>query len=483
MLGVSKYKLSTRILLIGCGMAVLMSLMYVYLLPYFKQRSFDEKRTKTRHLVETVTCLVDHYADLVRAGELDEEAAKAQAVTAVKALRYEESDYFWINDFSAKMIMHPIKPELDGQDLSGFTDPDGKLIFREFGQVGKDQGSGFVDYMWPKPGFEKPVQKVSFVKAVPDWGWVVGSGIYVDDVNAEYNRLLRNVGGSISGVFVIAVLASWFFSKSITKALLSIVENLNEGSAQVASSSSEISSAGQSLAAGASEQAASLEETSSALQIVNDTSRSVRNLTNESEKLMGQNLERTEASLEALRALSSDMGQIEEDSAQIGNVTKIINEVAFRTNLLALNAAVEAARAGEAGAGFAVVAEEVRALAKRTSDSAQSTQTLLDGMRQRIVSGAGALRAMNSEFDEIVVSNNAMSRQTASIAEVCVSLDDSVQQISEAIKQMETVTQSVAASAEETAASSEEMSSQAHTMEGVVRSLVKIIEGSNATRR
>ena len=140
-----------------------------------------EKTEKIRNLVELAYHAVEHASK--RTG-LSLEERQQLALSFVKAMRYNSADYFWINDIHAVMVMHPIKPALDGKDLSDFKDPKGKKIFVEFSNVGKSTGQGTVDYMWPKPGQEEPVPKLSYVKLFSPWNWVIGTGIYIDDVEA-----------------------------------------------------------------------------------------------------------------------------------------------------------------------------------------------------------------------------------------------------------------------------------------------------------
>jgi methyl-accepting chemotaxis protein len=138
-----------------------------------------EKTEKIRNLVETAHHVVEN---AYKRENLSEEERQQLALSAVKAMRYNKADYFWINDTNAVIVMHPIKPALDGKDMSGFKDAAGKKIFVEFANVGKSAGQGTVEYMWPKPGKEEPVAKLSFVKLFSPWGWVIGTGIYIDDV-------------------------------------------------------------------------------------------------------------------------------------------------------------------------------------------------------------------------------------------------------------------------------------------------------------
>ncbi|WP_428024450.1 methyl-accepting chemotaxis protein [Arcobacter sp.] len=128
-------------------------------------------------------------------GKVSEEELKEIIKTAVENSRYGESGYFWINDFDANIIMHPIKPALNGKNMSDYKDQNGKRIFYEFAKVAKESESGFVDYVWPKPGFEKPQAKVSYVKVFKPFNWVIGTGEYVDNVTEKLKEeALRAIG-------------------------------------------------------------------------------------------------------------------------------------------------------------------------------------------------------------------------------------------------------------------------------------------------
>ena len=132
--------------------------------------------------------------------ESAEQRFMEDAKKAIAQLRYgpKGQDYFWINDMGPTMIMHPIKPELDGKDLSGSKDPNGKTLFVEMVDVCKDKGEGFVDYMWPMPGHEDPVPKLSYVKLFEPWGWIVGTGIYLDDVDLAVNSKEAEIKAAVS---------------------------------------------------------------------------------------------------------------------------------------------------------------------------------------------------------------------------------------------------------------------------------------------
>jgi methyl-accepting chemotaxis protein len=173
------------------------------------------------------------------------EVAEAQfmedAKKEISALRYgsQSKDYFWINDMHPTMVMHPIKPALNGKDLSDYKDPDGKHLFNEFVKVCREKGEGFVDYMWPKPGHDKPVQKLSYVKLFKPWNWVVGTGIYLDDIKAVEIQKTKEIKSAIArqrneliGVIIILIALGsgviTYISRKITIPIKNTAEMLKD---------------------------------------------------------------------------------------------------------------------------------------------------------------------------------------------------------------------------------------------------------------
>jgi methyl-accepting chemotaxis protein len=145
----------------------------------------EERTSAVRQNVEAASSLVASFHKLSVEGKLTEAAAKQQAMSALRAMRYSGNEYFWINDYTPVMVMHPIRADLDGKDLTENKDPTGKRLFVEFVNVVKSRGAGPVVYLWPKPGSDHPVEKVSYVQGFQPWGWIVGSGVYVDTLDAE----------------------------------------------------------------------------------------------------------------------------------------------------------------------------------------------------------------------------------------------------------------------------------------------------------
>ncbi|APX84464.1 hypothetical protein BV511_06890 [Methylorubrum extorquens] len=156
----------------------------------------EARALKTRDLVETAYGVLTYFEGEERLGHLSRTAAQSAASAAVKGLRYDGQEYFWIQDLHPRMIVHP-KAELIGKDLTTIADPTGKRLFVDVAQLAKGAQAGFVPYLWPKPGADQPVEKISYVKGFEPWGWVIGSGVYADDTLAQMRTGLLNLLGGL----------------------------------------------------------------------------------------------------------------------------------------------------------------------------------------------------------------------------------------------------------------------------------------------
>jgi len=472
-----KIKLSTRILSLGIVIVVCFLLVFVWLYPKFKANLYDAKYLKTRHLVEASWSVLDYYVKQADSGVLSLEEAQAQAKDAIKSMRYEDQDYFWINDTTPVMVMHPFKPQLDGQDLSQSKDPNGKRLFIAMTEVCRKEGAGFVDYYWAKPGEEEPVPKISYVKLHPGWNWIVGSGIYIDDVDGELARIFLGIFGVALLIAVGGIVLSYLVARSIAKPMNGLVQSLDEGSDQVAAAANQVSSSSQSLAEGSSEQAASIEKTSFSLEEMSAMTKQNAGNATQADSLMREANQVVARANESMNQLTQSMRDISQASEETSKIIKTIDEIAFQTNLLALNAAVEAARAGEAGSGFAVVADEVRNLAMRAADAAKNTANMIEDTVTKVEDGGNLVGATNEAFAEVASSASKVGELVGEIAAASGEQSDGIDQLNNAVLEMDRVVQQNAANAEESASASEELNAQAEQMKGMVAQLAQLMGG------
>jgi methyl-accepting chemotaxis protein len=454
-----------------------------------------QKLQQTRKLVEVPYSIMEQQYQQEAEGKISRIEAQRRAIEAIRPMRYEGNNYFWINDEHPTMIMHPMKPELDGTDLTSLKDPSDKAVFVEFVKAAQASDGGYVYYLWPKPGAEKPVAKLSFVKRFAPWGWVIGTGIYIDDVDLAWRQSALIAGGlalvcllplvavSIAtsrstflrlGDMVerfkdvaegegdltkripitthdeIGELARWFNVfldklQDMIKSISTAAHQVGGASAEVSNTSQRISSNSQETSAQASVVSTTAVQVSQNLQTVATGAEEMGASIREIAKNATEAAKVATGAVKVAETTTATVAKLGESSAEIGQVIKVITAIAQQTNLLALNATIEAARAGEAGKGFAVVANEVKELAKETAKATEDISRKIEAIQADTKAAVDAIASISGVINQV---NDISSTIATAVEEQNATTNEMVRNIGEAARGSGEITSNIAGVAE-----------------------------------
>jgi len=470
-----KTGLLTKAKLLGAGITLFCFIAFVLLAFTIQKIVVTEKTASLKRSVESASLLLSQYDELVKKGAITLDDAKKSFALAIKNLGREGSEGIWIQDSAAKMIVDQKMPELEGQDMSGYRDSQGKQAFADMLRICREQGEGPVQFYFKKPAGDAQGKKYAYVKMFTPWGWMLGAGFYMDDV-------VQSAGPARGMIFMIMLIFSlamggvfFWLARSVSRPINSATRGLTMIGQQVASATRQFSDSSHALAQASSEQAASLEETSSSLEEISSMTRQNADNANQADILMKEANQVINRANRSMGELTKSMSDIARSSQETSKIIKTIDEIAFQTNLLALNAAVEAARAGSAGAGFAVVADEVRSLAMRAAEAAKSTTGMIEATVESIHGGSDLTSRTNQDFNEVASRVSKVAQLVTEIAAASNEQAQGLDQVSKVVTQMDRVTQQNAANAEEYASASQELRSKSEGMQEFIDELGSLI--------
>jgi methyl-accepting chemotaxis protein len=472
----------------------------------------EDRRAQLISLIDQANHIVGHYYALAQQHTISEDEAKKQALQMLASMRYGKDGYISVNDSQPVILMHPIKPELNGKNVAQMTDPDGNHLFVDMVNAGNRDGGGFVDYLWAKPGSEKPVPKTSYSGRFAPWDWYLVTGMYMDDVqSAFYANLLRWLAitlalGAIATAVMLLVLRSirrtlggdlevavehaqlmahgdlatrvpvqpnaagslLHALQTMQAGLVETVSRVRLGTENINIGATEIAAGNTDLSQRTEEQAAALVETASSMDQMTVNVKQNAESAMQAAQLAGQAADVATRGSRVVDDVVRTMGEITSSSRQIGDIIGVIDGIAFQTNILALNAAVEAARAGEQGRGFAVVAAEVRSLAQRSATAAKEIKALIETSTHTVEAGASLVANAGTTMGEIVQSVRRVNEILEEISNASREQSAGIEQVNRAVGEMDQVTQQNAALVEQAAAAAHSLKDQV----GVLREAI-----------
>ncbi|MCQ4347270.1 methyl-accepting chemotaxis protein [Pseudomonas stutzeri] len=464
---------------------------------------FDERRAKVESQIEIARSVIRDVAAQVQRGGMSLDAGQLYASELIKSMRYDDGrGYFFIFDDSF-VLAHPTIPA--STPVEDFKDADGRHLFVEMAEAVKKAGDrAFVDYRWAHANGAELENKRSFVRAFEPWGWYIGTGTYIADINQMFfgrliqsgfalllvglplsllmgwviRDLLRNLGGDPRyAVSVVRQIAEGDLSQPprlqpgdsesllaemnrMRESLARTIGDISQSAHEVQDEAQAISASNAELAARTEQQAAALAETASTMEELTSTVRQNADHADQARRLAANCADNARKGGTAMEQVVEAMNAIQASAGQMSSIVDTIDSIAFQTNILALNASVEAARAGEQGRGFAVVAGEVRKLASRSAEAAHEIKGLIDGAGGQVRTGNERVRQTGEVIRGMVADMGRLNTLIGEISSASAEQSNGIEQVSVAVAQMDQMTRRNAGMVQDGAHAAQRLSQQ-----------------------
>jgi methyl-accepting chemotaxis protein len=483
-------------LLVMCIASALIPLVIIFLIMLWQQnavRRVSETELKQMALDDLDHIIQNVYALCEIQHQVLQEKGKdtASLHEAIKGIKIGESGYVYVLNARGSSKGHYVVSKdglRDGEDIWNAKDSSGRLFIQSICQKALALRSGQIAeerYPWKNKGESEARMKIARLMYFAPWDWVIGAGSYEDEIyegsqriNAYNSRALWILVAASGIIVAMAIAASLWISHTLANILQGSIKGLMEGANNVAFTASEISSSSQSLADGSSEQASSIQETSSSLEEIASMTHQNADNAQQANSLMIETSQVVDQADHSMTELTKAMAEISTASDETAKIIKTIDEIAFQTNLLALNAAVEAARAGEAGAGFAVVAEEVRNLAMRAAEAAKNTAEMIEDTARKVKGGSELAAKTNEAFSRVTENAQNVAGLVGEIAGASRDQTLGIEQINQAVAGTNRITQYNVTSAEEWASASHAMTTEAQKIKKMIENLTLLVKGT-----
>jgi methyl-accepting chemotaxis protein len=522
-------KLKTKIIMLIAasllGMLVLVSFSVVEM----KRDLTEGRKLQIKSVVESVYSTLAVYQAQEAAGKISRELAQKAAAEAIGRVRYGgqdgKSEYVYAFTVGGINISH-IRSDLIGKDAREILkDSKGRYTVKDILASVQSKPSAYIDTAFPRPGAQVPVDKLQFAMSFEPWGWVIGSGVYMDDIDSEFNHRLVTVLAVAVGILLIVGFIGFIIARGVLQqvggepaeaiALMSraasgdltvevhsapggsmlaslgdmvasirrmvteigqCASRLTQGAERISTASRQVAVASGKQSDATSSMAAAIEEMTVSINHISDNAKDTQENSLTSVDLSEDGFGRVEAATHEIKDIASRVSdasgrirKLEDRANQISSIAGVIKDIAGQTNLLALNAAIEAARAGEQGRGFAVVADEVRKLAERTSTATIEIEQMISGIQSDTVEVVGVMDAALPQVDAGVKGAESAAESLCQIKDGAQKTLDRIREVADSTQEQSVASNSIAQKVEEIATMVEEttaaMQSTAETAE------------------